>query len=460
MMTHLLRLLLSGFRAFLAICSCAALTACGGAQKLAGHAGAHYLTLDGNAPQVIAHRGFSGRYPEQTQMAYEAAADAGADMLELDMHMTRDCQLVARHNAWLSDSTNVARVAATNPDVARRRRMAEGIWVNVTYPATPAHGPTQYLSDQLVPGDPRSVLQALVVDGEDHRNDWAISDFSMQELRDLLRSRILDNAADRSSEWNDKLPLISAQEVLDIAVAKGKAQGRVILVYAETKNPYWNNQQAIANGCGVPGSRPFEQAVLQLLGQNGLNTPDSAIYIQSFDPDSLRYLRSAGMKAKAVQLIDGNDIDYRDGSVIYITQDASTFVSGRPYSWTLAGDARSFGAMLTPEGLAEIKRYADGIGPWKPQVLAHAVRPYVQGSGLKDVNQLKDTGLIAAVHKAGLVVHSFTFRNEPARLAGMFNNDPQQEYLAYYRLGIDGVFTDFTDTALQTRATYAWELKR
>lgn len=42
---------------------------------------------------------------------------------------------------------------------------------------------------------------------------------------------------------------------------------------------------------------------MALLGQNKFNTPDAPIYIQSFDPDSLKYLRKAGMKAKGVQLI-------------------------------------------------------------------------------------------------------------------------------------------------------------
>ena len=425
------------------LCAAAVLTACG------GDGGSFYLTLDGKQPQVIAHRGFSGKFPEQTRMAYEAAADAGADMLELDMHLTKDCQLVARHNAWLSDSTNVADVAKTNAEVARRQRTAAGVLVNVKYPAVPANGPSQYLSDQLDANDPKSVLKALVVDGEDHRNDWSISDFTMQELRTWLGGTILDNRSERPTEWNGKLPLISAQDVLDIAAAKGKALGRTIPVYAETKNPYWNNQQAIANGCGAPGSRPFEDAVIKLLDQNKLNAKDSPIYIQSFDPASLKYLRQAGMKAKGVQLIDGNDFNLRDGSMVYITNDEWTFISGRPYSWTLAGDARTFATMLTPAGLAEIKTYADGIGPWKPQVLAHSVVPYKDGAGLKDVNTVKDTGLI---------VHSFTFRNEPGRLAGLYKGDPVQEYLAYYRLGIDGVFTDFTDTAVTARKAYNKEI--
>ena len=438
-----------------------ALTACGGGDDTPAPSPIpKYSTLDGSPPQVIAHRGFSGLYPEQTRMAYEKAADAGADMLELDMHMTRDCQLVARHNAWLSDSTNVADVAKTNAAVAARKRTTPGVLVNVKYATTADSGPAQYLSDQINPADPRSVLKPLVVDGEDHTNDWSISDFTMNELHDWLAGTILDNAKDRPTEWNGKLPLISVQEVIDIAAAKSKELKRNISVYAETKNPYWNNQQAIANGCGLPGSHPFEDAVMALLEKNKLNSKDAPIYLQSFDPESLKYLRKAGMKAKGVQLIDGNDYNFKDGSVGYITSDEWTFISGRPYSWTLAGDARTFAAMQTPAGLADIKTYADGIGPWKPQVLAHSVVPYKDGAGLKDVNTLKDTGLITNAHKAGLIVHSFTFRNEPARLAGIFKGDPVQEFLAYFRLGIDGVFTDFTATGVAARQAYTKEVTK
>lgn len=447
-------------RAGATLAACIVLAACGGGDDLQPDTALRYATLDGQPPQVIAHRGFSGRYPEQTRMAYEQAADAGADMLEMDMHLTRDCQLVARHNAWLSDSTNVAEVALRNPEVASRRRTSAGVWVDVGYPASADNGPPQYLSDRLDPADPRSVLQALVVDGEDHRNDWSISDFTLQELRDWLAGTTLDNRADRPTQWNGQLPLISAQEVIDIAKAKGQALQRTLSVYAESKNPYWNNQQAIANGCGAPGSRPFEDAIVQLLEDNQLNRRDAPIYIQSFDPASLKYLRQAGMRAKGVQLIDGNAINYADGSVDYITGDEWTFISGRPYSWTLNGDARTFAAMQTPAGLADIASYADGIGPWKPQLLAHSVVPYVSGAGLAQVNRLQDTGLIARAHHAGLVVHTFTLRSEPARLAGIFNGDPVQEFLAYFRLGIDGVFTDFPDHGVQARQAFDRELTR
>ena len=402
-----------------------------------------YLTLDGKVPQIIAHRGFSGRYPEQTRIAYETAADAGADMLEMDMHMTKDCKLVARHNAWLSDSTNIAEVAKTKADFAARKRIAPGVLVDVRYDTTKYGGPAKLMIDRVDSKDPKSILKALVVDGEDHTNDWSISDFTLAELNTYIKGTILDNKADRPTEHNGKHAIISAQEVIDIAIAKGKQQGRTIPVYAESKNPHWNNAQAVANGCS--GENPFEEAIVMLLHNNQLNSKNAPIYIQSFDPQSLKLLRENGMQAKGVQLFDGDSVDYKTGKVINVTKDAQTFVTGRPYSWTLAGNPKTFADMQTPEALAEIAKYADGIGPWKTQVLAHKVTPFFEGSALKDVNLLEDTGLVANAHKAGLVVHTFTMRSEPSRLAGVFGGNPVKEYLAYMNVGVDGVFTDFTD---------------
>jgi glycerophosphoryl diester phosphodiesterase len=54
------------------------------------------------APRVIAHRGASGQYPENTLAAFRAAADAGAPYFELDVHMTRDGVVVVSHDPVLS----------------------------------------------------------------------------------------------------------------------------------------------------------------------------------------------------------------------------------------------------------------------------------------------------------------------------------------------------------------------
>ena len=311
------------------------------------------------------------------------------------------------------------------------------------------------------------MLKSLVVDGEDHTGDWSITDFTVAELKQWLGGTTYDARTERPTALNGKLPIVTMQEIIDIASAKSKAMGRTISVYPETKNPLWNNAQAIANGCGT-GKHPFEDAVVKLIKDNNLNSSSAPIFVQSFDPDSLKYMRSIGLATRVVQLIDGNDLDFKNGGVTYRSDDVYNFVDGRPYSWTVAGDGRFFDTMLTPAGLAEIKTYADGIGPWKPQVMSWKISPFKATNAdgtpytgsMADINLVAPTSLIADAHKLGLFVHTYTFRNEKKYLPGKYNGDPMAEYLDFFRAGVDGVFSDFSNTAFAARAAYLKETGR
>lgn len=424
---------------------------------LSGRAADVAPTLDGQPPLIIGHRGLPGLLPEETQPAYEMAADLGTDALEEDLHLTKDCVLVARHNPWLSDNTNVAEVATANPEVMKRKRIVPGVKVKVSWTQTPTSGPAEYLTDLTDPKDPTSVLKSLVVDGEDHTGDWSITDFTMKELKDWLGGTTYDAAAERPKIYNGKFPVLSFQEIIDIAKAKSQQTGRVISVYPESKNPTWNDAQAIANGCGAPGSHPLEDAMIKIIADNGLNAKTAPIFVQSFEPGSLKYLVSHGLKTKVVQLIDGYSVDFKTGDVVY-----NEITDSRPFDWTVAGDPRWFDAMLTPKGLAEIKTYADGIGPWKLQIVPLKIAPWPEknadgtpfaGSTNKAVAQ-PATPLIADAHKLGLFVHAFTFRNEKKYLAATYAGDPEQEFLTFFRLGLDGAFTDFTNTGVAARRTF------
>jgi len=63
---------------------------------------------------VTAHRGFSGAAPENTLAAFRAAIEAGADMIELDVHLTRDQEVVVIHDDVLG------RTADGKGDVAEK----------------------------------------------------------------------------------------------------------------------------------------------------------------------------------------------------------------------------------------------------------------------------------------------------------------------------------------------------
>ena len=57
--------------------------------------------------KVLAHRGFSGNYPENTMLAFRKAIEAGADGIELDIHESRDGQLVIIHDENLVRTTGI-----------------------------------------------------------------------------------------------------------------------------------------------------------------------------------------------------------------------------------------------------------------------------------------------------------------------------------------------------------------
>ena len=114
--------------------------------------------------------------------------------------------------------------------------------------------------------------------------------------------------------------------------------------------------------------------------------------------------------------------------------------------------ARTFGFFATDKGLAEIASYADGIGPWKRYIVS--TRVAANGS----LVTLPPTDLIKRAHRKGLLIHTWTFRNEPGvYLLSDYGGNPTEEYLQFFELGIDGVFSDYADTAVVARHLFDLE---
>ncbi|MCL4813982.1 MAG: glycerophosphodiester phosphodiesterase [Vicinamibacteraceae bacterium] len=76
--------------------------------RAAGHA-----AFDSPRPLVFGHRGGLALAPENTLAAFDAGLDAGADGLELDVHLSRDGEVVAIHDATLDRTTNASGAVAS-----------------------------------------------------------------------------------------------------------------------------------------------------------------------------------------------------------------------------------------------------------------------------------------------------------------------------------------------------------
>jgi glycerophosphoryl diester phosphodiesterase len=57
-------------------------------------------------PEVIAHRGGGGEWPEETLYAFENAIKLGVDIIEMDLHRTIDGELVLMHNSTVDETTD------------------------------------------------------------------------------------------------------------------------------------------------------------------------------------------------------------------------------------------------------------------------------------------------------------------------------------------------------------------
>ncbi len=55
---------------------------------------------------IVAHRGFSGIYPENTLLAFQKAVELGVDFIELDIHQTLDKEIVVCHDEKIDRTTD------------------------------------------------------------------------------------------------------------------------------------------------------------------------------------------------------------------------------------------------------------------------------------------------------------------------------------------------------------------
>jgi glycerophosphoryl diester phosphodiesterase len=261
-----------------------------------------------------------------------------------------------------------------------------------------------------------------IVDGAEDDGFFA-SDFTLAEIKTL---RAVQPLADRDQRFNGRFEIPTFDEIIAFVKRKSLEKGRTIGIYPETKHPTYHQQLGLA----------LEDRLLDALKRAGWNSRSAPVFIQSFETANLRYLNSK-TTVRLIQLVDANDVN-PDGTLDF------TPPYDRPYDWTVHGRKGLFKDLLTPAGLAEVSTYADGVGPWKV---------YIQSFNSAG-HLLPPTTVVRDAHRAGLLVHPYTFRNEQRRLVADDKGNPVNEYLRFYELGVDGVFSDFADTAFAARVMF------
>ncbi len=251
---------------------------------------------------------------------------------------------------------------------------------------------------------------------------WFVEDFTLAELKQLRAIERLPQLRPQNAAMDGQFDVPTWQEIVDFTAAEAATRGRAIGLIPELKHSTYFQSIGL----------PLEDRFLLSLTQH-VYLKQAPIEIQSFEIANLRYLRSKlGRPAnmRLMQLVEPG--------------------AGKPADVVAAKSGPSYAEMVTPAGLAEIAGYADVVAP-----PSRAIIPLGPDGRLTQV-----TSLVKDAHKAGLLVHIWTFRPENYFLAGNFKNAKGDaarneagsiaEMRAYIATGIDGFFTD--DPALGRKA--------
>ncbi|MBX3443984.1 MAG: glycerophosphodiester phosphodiesterase [Planctomyces sp.] len=229
-----------------------------------------------------------------------------------------------------------------------------------------------------------------------------VLDFTLDELSRLQVTERIDLKTGRAvypnrfPAWSGEFRISTLRDELALIAGLNRSTGRSAGIYPELKLPAWHRGEG----------RDLAAAVLRELSAAGYRDASANVFVQCFDAAELRRLREElGCTLPLVQLIGEN-------------------------RWADARD--DFERMCAADGLAELARTVQGIGPGLNRVIAAG------GAA---------TELTSRAHDAGLVVHPFTVRAD-ALPAGFDSLDDLHAAL-FEAAGVDGVFTDFPDRTRQ-----------
>lgn len=311
---------------------------------------------------MVGHRGASGHRPEHTASAYRLAWRSGADSVEPDVVATRDGVLVCRHDLELSRTTDVA----DHPELAHLRR--------------------------------RQVVDGQVEEG------WFVHDLDLAQLRTLRARERWPSRRRRSAAFDDRFPVLTLAELLDLRAAESARAGRTLGLHVELKHV------AHLAGLGIPVLEPL----VDLLRAHRLTTPLAPVTVMAFETEALRRLRRH-VDVDLVQLVDDHDT-----------------------------------RLLRRGRLQRVGEYATGVGLHKQLALPRHPDGRSAGPG-PAVERVQDRGLDVLV---------WTLRNEnrhlplelrvpgPSRAHGRAD----EEVRSLLALGVDGLLCDHPETALEVLA--------
>jgi glycerophosphoryl diester phosphodiesterase len=243
-----------------------------------------------------------------------------------------------------------------------------------------------------------------------HREDgsYYVVDFTLEELRKLnVVERFKTENGKKTPVFLGRFPIGKSRfgvhtfsEELELIQGLNRSTGKNIGIYPEIKNPAFHLKEG----------KDISLAVLTILKTYGYTKKTDEIYLQCFDAKELKRINehlfpTMNIDLKLVQLMKAKE----------------------HYKW-----------MQTEQGMKQVASYADGIGPSIHQII-----------DIKSPStSLKISTLVDRAHAANLFVHPYTFRNEADKIPKYAQDYNDLVNIFLYKIGVDGIFTDFPDMAL------------
>lgn len=250
---------------------------------------------------------------------------------------------------------------------------------------------------------------------------WFTEDFTLAELKTLRAKERIPGTRQRNTLYDGRWDVPTLEEVFRWADKQGRERGRRVWLHIETKHPTYFRKLGLG----------LEEPLARLLRKYGRHKKSSPNFLQSFEPSSIQRLN---------KLVDP--------PLVVLLSSAGS----RPWDFVEAGDPRTVADLIKPEGLKWMASFAQGIGPTLDLIIPR--KP--------DGSLGTPTTLVKDAHKAGLILHPYTMRNENTFLPANFRKgtDPAAygdafgAFKAYFETGIDGIFSDNCDTALLAREDF------
>jgi glycerophosphoryl diester phosphodiesterase len=202
-----------------------------------------------HSTQIIAHRGASGMLPENTLGAFELALKQNAHAIELDIVLTKDHQIIIRHDVFLSRSTDVASISKFKHK--KTKKNVDGILIE----------------------------------------DWFAIDFTLDEIKEL---GCIQPYLDRPQQFNSLYQIPTLKEIIDFIENFNNQNKKEAKVFIEIKNSSFHK---------INSSISIEKLLVDLLKTENWDKKNSPANVMSFEVQSLKDIRTE-IEVKLFQLMD------------------------------------------------------------------------------------------------------------------------------------------------------------